>query len=59
MVLANIDQPDEVAKRRKLLNEDMGAQGCRSAQPVQLEEARKFAADLLHRPTEYLDCITQ
>ena len=48
-----------MARRRKLLNEDLGAQGSRLVQHIQQEEARKFAADLVKRPEEYLDAITQ
>lgn len=48
-----------VARLRKLLNEDLGAQGARLASHIQQEEARKFAADLVKRPTEYLDAITE
>lgn len=48
-----------VAKRRKLLNEDLGAQGSRNAQPVQTNEAVKFCADMLAHPTEYTSVITR
>jgi hypothetical protein len=48
-----------VGKRRKLLNEDVGLQGCKTMQPVQCEEARKLAANLLERPTEYEEVIEQ
>lgn len=50
---------ERVARRRKLLNEDLGAQGSRLVQHIQQEEARKFAADLIKRPTEYLNAITE
>jgi hypothetical protein len=35
----------------------VGASGARAAQPVQVEEARALAADILRRPTSYIDAI--
>ena len=56
-VLGRTYMNNSVSRRRKLLNEDLGAQGCRSMQPVQQHEAAKFCLDLLEHPLDHSKAI--